>query len=280
MRAHFWFDLETYRSLDAASRRLFLILKKVFHRSSESPRWDLTHLAVDVLGYSPLERKFLKRKVKTCADRLAALGIINPSRELFERHEKSLYVQFHRGVYFDKEQKTPRVAPIEELPIYEQWLSIGVDLEGMQYLRRNFSMETLEQWADITLLAKERHGAKFFERSMAAYYIDNVKAAKKVGRRPPDWWHEFKKKELYSVPDLEEGFHENGVDQPERREYVAWLKSDGRNLHEKTLHELLESVQVNGRLSEGQAANARQIADTILWNEFLVQARTSNLKNS
>jgi hypothetical protein len=111
-KANFWFDLETYRTLDAASRRLFLLLKKIFHRSSHSPRWDLTHLAVDILGYSPLEPKYLKRKIKACADRLAALRIIDSTKSLFEKQAKNLYVEFHRGDYFDEEARMPRAVPV------------------------------------------------------------------------------------------------------------------------------------------------------------------------
>lgn len=275
MRAHFWFDLETYRSLDVASRRLFLVLKKVFHRSSVSPRWDLTHLAVDVLGYSRIERKSLKQKISKRAGKLAALGIIDSSKGAIERHGKNLYVQFHRGDYFEKERRTPRVVPLEELPIYEQWVAIGVDAEGMQYLRRNFSMELLQQWADITLAARERHGAKFFERSMAAYYIDNVKAAKSEGRSAPDWWHEFKKQELYAVAPCGDEARETKAAGPSRRDYLKWLQGDGRKLYEETLRQLLEAVEVRGALTQADGATARRDADAILWKEFASRHGTS-----
>ncbi|MBW3541545.1 MAG: hypothetical protein KY476_14855, partial [Planctomycetes bacterium] len=45
------FDLALYRQLDAASRRLYLFLKKVFWRSDTAGPLDLRHLAVDVLGF-------------------------------------------------------------------------------------------------------------------------------------------------------------------------------------------------------------------------------------
>jgi hypothetical protein len=268
IQAHFWFDLETYRSLDAASRRLFLLLKKIFHRSSQSPRWELRHLASDILGYSALEPKFLKRKVKVCADRLWAIGAVDATNGMFDRQGKTTYVQFHRGPYFDEEVRTPRVLLLKELPIFDQWVAIGVDEEGMQYLKRNFPMDLLQQWADITLAARERHGTKFFDRSMAAYYIDNVKAAKKDGRSPPDWWHEFKKQELYAVKSVESESTDR-LAQPGRREYLKWLKTDGRRMHEETLARLLEEVALHGRVSRVEAAAARQKADLTLWNEFL-----------
>lgn len=270
IQAHFWFDLETYRSLDAASRRLFLLLKKIFHRSNQSPRWELSHLASDILGYSALEQKFLKRKVKVCVDRLCAIGVVDAAHGMFDKQGKTTYVQFHRGPYFEEEARTPRVLPLNELPIFDQWVAIGVDEEGMQYLKRNFPMDLLQEWADITLAARERHGTKFFDRSMAAYYIDNVKAAKKDGRRPPDWWYEFKKQELYAVKSAESESTDR-LAQPERREYLKWLKTDGRRTHDETLGRLLEEVAMHGRVSREEAAAARQKADMTLWNEFLLR---------
>ena len=64
---HVAFDLETYRKLDCGSRRLFLLLKKVFWRRTTSPQFDVRHLAVDVLGYqSSLATRTLTAKVKRC----------------------------------------------------------------------------------------------------------------------------------------------------------------------------------------------------------------------
>lgn len=47
------FDLPTYRSLDSASRRLYLFLKKIFWRRHASLAFDVRHIAVNVLGFSP-----------------------------------------------------------------------------------------------------------------------------------------------------------------------------------------------------------------------------------
>ena len=46
----FCFDLTTYRSLDCGSRRLFLLLQKIFWRQPESSAFDVWQLAVDVPG--------------------------------------------------------------------------------------------------------------------------------------------------------------------------------------------------------------------------------------
>lgn len=48
------FDLGLYRQLDAATRRLYLYLKKIFWRREITGTIDLRHLAVDVLGFRDL----------------------------------------------------------------------------------------------------------------------------------------------------------------------------------------------------------------------------------
>ena len=65
------FDFRTYRALDEASRRLFLLLKKVFWRNAESPEFDLHDLAVDTIGFAPTqEPRHLKRKLLRCMEKL------------------------------------------------------------------------------------------------------------------------------------------------------------------------------------------------------------------
>ena len=44
------FDLDVYRTLDPASRRLYLLLKKIFWRCDASPNFELRDLTVNVLG--------------------------------------------------------------------------------------------------------------------------------------------------------------------------------------------------------------------------------------
>ncbi len=73
----FRFDLATYKELDPASRRLFLLLCKIFPRRDTSPRFDLSHLAVNVLGFSSTMPIWdLKAKVWRCVCRLAEPEVI------------------------------------------------------------------------------------------------------------------------------------------------------------------------------------------------------------
>ena len=50
---HLRFDLELYRQLDAASRRLFLLVSKLFRRKPGTPPLELGYLGHHVLGFAP-----------------------------------------------------------------------------------------------------------------------------------------------------------------------------------------------------------------------------------
>ena len=74
---HFGFDLATYRELDHATRRLFLLLRKIFHRKWKI-HFSVMELAVHQLGYdTELEGKALKAKVKRCLKRLLERKVIS-----------------------------------------------------------------------------------------------------------------------------------------------------------------------------------------------------------
>jgi hypothetical protein len=271
LKAHFWFDLEIYRSLDAASRRLYLILKKVFHHRNVSPRWELRDLAVNVLGYAPsLQPKELRKKIRECGERLVQVGVVEPGKELFHGTGRKTYVQFQRGMAAKQAPRQPVSLPLRELPIYEQWVAIGVDEPGMGYLKRNYPMPLLQEWADITLAAKEHHGPKFFDRSMAAFYIDNVKAAKSGGRRPPDWWYEFRKREQELTSRQQQDVSPAKAS-PCRRQFAQWIRCEGRSLFETTFREILDLVAVDGRAREADATVARRETEARLWQEFVAR---------
>ena len=74
-----FFDLDVYRGLDFASRRLFLLLQKLFggkqHRTS--PAFDIRHLAVHSLGFAEhLPVKILKQKLLRVIERMIDIGAI------------------------------------------------------------------------------------------------------------------------------------------------------------------------------------------------------------
>ena len=101
------FDLEVYRELRPASRRLFLFIKKLFYRNKDAtPYLDVRDLAVHTLGFSDaLRAADYNRKVCACSMDLAKRGMIRlpegEIRTLCEKVGKGNYrVRFHKGPHF------------------------------------------------------------------------------------------------------------------------------------------------------------------------------------
>jgi hypothetical protein len=189
------FDLDVYHSLDPASRRLFMLLGKVFRRQ-RTQRLDLRYLGVQVLGFAPsLANRDLKVKVTRAIERLIEVGVIVDSTTPYiqRRADGGSTVRLERGDYFVRRQG--RVRSIVESPLAELMRDIGVDEAGVARLLKQFPMPLLQQWLDITLAARERFGNEFFHKSSAAYFVDNVQNSAQGTRTPPDWWHDLHRHE-------------------------------------------------------------------------------------
>ena len=130
-----WFDLDTYRKLDFASRRLFVLLQKIFYRSTVSPTFDVGRLCVDVLGFSPtVDMRNLKVKLARCIDRLATEGVVRlpgeatRPQELFVKQGVGKYrLALTRGPYFEGKRGKPAPLSAEESPLVDPLRSIGFD---------------------------------------------------------------------------------------------------------------------------------------------------------
>ncbi|MBS0264270.1 MAG: hypothetical protein JSS02_20195 [Planctomycetes bacterium] len=197
---YLWFDLETYRALDPAARRLFLFLSKILSRRRQTLHLDLRHVGVHILGFSAtLETKDLKIKVNRCVQRLTELEVVAPpvaKGGLFDKLAPGNYrLTVQRGNYFERRTRSSVSSVVKESPLVEPLAAIGLDEASIGRLLRQYPHRLLREWADITLAAQERHGPKFFKRSPQAYFIDNVKHAAQGNRTPPDWWHDLRKAE-------------------------------------------------------------------------------------
>jgi len=193
--SHLRFDLELYRRLDPASRRLFLFASKIFHRRATLPQFDLRYLAVDVLGFSThVAVRDLRMKVLRCLRRLDAVGVVSDSK--VTRVAKHRYVvNARRGAYFDRSSFSE--SPGRELqPVLESLIGIGFDIGAARGLIRRYPTRLLEEWADITQAKIERQGMKSFRRSPMAYFVDSVSKANQGLRTAPDWWHEIRRSEV------------------------------------------------------------------------------------
>lgn len=193
---HLRFDLEAFRKLDPASRRLFLFASKLFARRSTTPRLDLRHLAVNVMGFqSTMMTRDLKRKIQRCITALTELGVFAPtvSGELFQKKAAGVYsLVLNRGPYFERHLKAPASPTLSDTALHEPLFAIGLDDAAISRMLRQYPTRIVREWADITLAAKERFGASFFRKSPQAYFVDNVQKASQGTRCPPDWWRELR----------------------------------------------------------------------------------------
>jgi len=186
----FRFDLDVYRSLDCASRRLFLLLQKMFAKRLTEARFELRHLAVHVLGFSEsLPTKTLRKKCKKTLDRLADSAVIKPGSQIDGNRGGKYTVMIERGAYFATRAEFRLSEELTASPLYEPLVAIGLEESAIRRFVRDFDPVLVQEWADITLAALERKGIKFFRRSPQAYFVDNVQQAAQGNRTPQELRH-------------------------------------------------------------------------------------------
>lgn len=253
------FDLATYRLLEPASRRLFLLLSKIFQRRETSPRFDLHNLAVDVLGFSAtISTADLKKKVRRCVERLSKLGIVasSSSIDIFEKEKAGQYrVTLQRGPYFERKAVFARL-DIADSALSESLAAFGLEPVVARRIIKQHSVKLLQEWADITLAAKERFGPRFFKKSPAAYFIDNVQHAAQGDRTPPDWWLDLRKAEWQAQATEDRRRRKAEVDVA--KEVV--LSDEARSVFGKVVTELFQQFQAAGQSAETAKVNARRFA--------------------
>jgi hypothetical protein len=273
------FDLEMYRSLDFASRRLFLLLKKIFWRNAQSPAFDVRHLGVHVLGFAPsIDLRDLKIKIARCIGRLAEQGIIevpagdSGARGLFAKKGVGAYtVQFRRGTYFEKKAPAPSPDSLTGSPLYGPLGAIGFDDASIARIIRKYKPQLIQVWADITLAAKEKSSG-FFKVSPQAYFMDNIERASRGTRTPPDWWYEHRKEEdrrereskrqLLNLPARPKD------PKDEERAFEEFLKGEGQRAFAEILERLMRQYRDAGQTAPEAARSAVEAARNHLRNRF------------
>ena len=192
--SHLRFDLDLYRSLDPASRRLFLFASKIFHRRATLPQFDLRYLAVEVLGFCGNVANYdLRMKVLRCLKRLEVAGVVCDCD--VNRVGKNHYVvNARRGPYFDRDRISGSQSRILQ-PVLETLMGLGFDAGAAHGLLRRYPPRLLEEWADITQAKIDCQGLGSFRRSPMAYLVDSVSKAHRGMRTPPDWWHDVRREE-------------------------------------------------------------------------------------
>jgi hypothetical protein len=194
----FRFDLDTYRGLDPAARRLFLLVSKIFDRRDTTPRFDVRHLAVEVLGFSPtLAPRHQRQKLQRVVAALAEAGVVAGPAEFGKAPDNSYSLVLARGPRFTKGVSPAPAAG--DSPLWDGLVGLGFDPPAAGRLLKDYPHRAVREWLDITLAARERHGPKFFKRSPQAFLVDNLRESVASGRTPPEWWHELRSRERRGV---------------------------------------------------------------------------------
>lgn len=196
------FDLDLYRDLSPAARRLFLKLKDRFWRSKRV-FLNVDDLTINGLGFSA-ERLLKKRKYDLihCIRELLDHQVIelgqgqSSPHDLFLRRSKGCYVVvFCEGEYF-RQAMSPRATrqknAFADDPLYEPLRKIGVDAAAIRRLMKTHTRSHLQKWIRITDAAmhEKPQGFPGFKVSPAAFLIDGVQN----GHLPPDWIYAHDKK--------------------------------------------------------------------------------------
>ena len=192
------FPFSQYQRYSPGARRLFLLLRKFFHRRSVTPEFDVFDLAVNKLGLSPQTRiPDLKKAINRYAEELLEDGVLAlPSgvatiRDGYAKRGKGEYaIQFHRGPNAMGEESPATAGNGSALASLLR--DLDVSPSGIRWTLSTIEGDTIREWIDITLAAKERG---LIKTTPAAFFIDNVKQVAKGSRQPPDWWRVIRKQE-------------------------------------------------------------------------------------
>lgn len=265
----FTFDFGTYRQLDVASRRMFLLLSKMFWRNDQSPAFELRQLGINTLGFAEsLATKEIKQKVVRVAQTLLDHEIIalppglTTVRGLFTKRSKGMhFVQFPRGMYFERVTQPQVIFTADESPLVEPLEKIGFDRPTIRRIISEFPPRLIAEWSDITLAAIER---KLIKESPPAYFQHYIRQAKAQKTTPPDWWRELQKQERARQEDRPQ-WSASGVEQAAFEQY---LQTEARDAFERVMDRLFQQLQADGQETDEARSNADRFARMHLRRQF------------
>ena len=278
-----WFDLETYRRLDFASRRLFVFLQKLFYRSTMTPALDVRKVCVDTLGFSStIEVRNLKMKLARCITRLSQEGIVKlpegvVPQDLFVKHGVGKYsITLARGQYFDGQRVNKVPLTAEESPLVDPLRSVGFDDASIRRILADYATNMVQEWVDITLAAQERHGQEFFKKSPAAYFMDNIQHAAEGRRSPPDWWRELRQDETRLQRDEDRLHFESVSVTSENAAFKQYLEGEAREAFQSVMQRLISDLTSRGKSVEEATEPAEYMARLHFLNRFRKERGTSD----
>jgi hypothetical protein len=265
----FQFDLELYRSLDFASRRLFLLLQKIFWRRDESPVFDLRQLAVNSLGFSSeLPTWSLKQKLVRVTRALLDKEVLSlplhaaSEADLFTKKQVGVHaVQFWRGPYFERREPSAVRAVLDESPLVEPLAALGFESPAIRRILQRYKPQLIQEWADIALAAKERG---IITKSPQAYFMHYIREAAAKRTTPPDWWREFRREELRRQ---RAGDEEQSADD-EERQLDEYLRTEAAEVYERVMQRLFRKLVDAGQSETDARSNATYTARMHLRYQF------------
>ena len=252
-RGAMWFDLQIYRQLSLASRRLYLFARKLLGRRGA----DITHgidvrqLVTDVLGYSPqLQPNQQNARLRAALTQLIGFKLLRPGETRTYKRCKGQYsVVLARGPALHRNINCGEL----ESPLLEPLCGIGFETGDARRLLSQFPTPLVRQWIDITLAKIERMGMGSFSKSPAAYLRYNLNLAASGTGSPPDWWHEVRKEEE----------NRRATQSRKRREYQSGVPKKAIESVDAVCGDVFGQFLSVGQPESRAEANARRFADAV-----------------
>ena len=284
------FDLDLYRQLTPAARRLFLKLKDRFWRCRRV-FLNVDDLTIDGMGFSA-DRPLYKRKfdLTSCIRELLQYRIISlgkgqtDPKDLFLKRGKGTYVVlFYAGDYFRQpltKRTTSQKNAISDDPLFEPLQKIGVDEAGIRRLFLSFSQGAISRWVKITDAAmhEQPRGFSGFKVSPAAFLIDGIQN----NRMPPDWMHAHEKQQEREQWERDkaafvftEQVRHDEYDRERAKAFEEFRRSaEGMKIYDKTFPILLAVHKVTDPHCHAEAARqatlSRMEREDFVFPEFSV----------
>lgn len=265
----FTFDFPFYRSLDCASRRLFLLLSKIFWRSDHTHAFELRELGINTLGFSEtlrtaeIKQKLLQVIRTLLAHEVLALppGITDP-HAFFAKRAKGLHVvQFHRGAYYDRVPEALQTFTAGESPLAEPLEKIGFDRETIRRIIKNFPSRMIAEWSDITLAAVER---KIIKESPQAYFQHYIRQAAEKKTTPPDWWRDLRKQEREKEAETRTATD----DATEDGHFDRYIRTEAKAAFNRVMDRLFRELHEAGQSEPEARSNADRFARMHVRKQF------------
>lgn len=274
------FDLSVYRDLSAASRRLYLFLRKQFWRRDYTGVLEIRQLAISTLGFSEsLETKIIKRKLSACVRELVESDIIRLAphqqsvADCFTRVKKGIHtLQLWRGEKFDDKGRE-RQRAVSDSPLFDPLHSIGFDEIVIGRILKRHKPKLVEQWADITLAAME---SKRIQKSPQAFFQFHIDRAAKGELTPPDWWREYRKQQEQQEweQNREKSSVLSGVSDDDA--FDAYLQNEARDAFERISDRLRRQFTDGGQTFSDASENAEYQARVHLRGRFNRERKASS----